>query len=236
MGQRAPRNGHSCQRCPPFGGVSGPGDHRERCRAIRSFYASRGRFYREPRWTCLGLTLRPLPGPTRPGHRTRRTCRLQLSGARCDRPARTASPPSSATRSRRHRSSARPSSSPTRRGRAAPRSGPRYTACGSSMPATSRTARPANAIVQSPCTIRPGSPTRRANSSSRWIAVVSGRSGVSDRLVVGDGIRHLANGARPSTSRRWSGARSPISSSVWLRGRTPSRTARSRGRRRVSRS
>ena len=37
-------------------------------------------------------------------------------------------------------------------------------------PAASRTARPANAIVQRPCTMRPGSPTLRANSSSRWIA------------------------------------------------------------------
>ena len=39
-----------------------------------------------------------------------------------------------------------------------------------SAPVASSTARPVNAIVQRPCTIRPGSPTARAKSSSRWIA------------------------------------------------------------------
>ena len=89
----------------------------------------------------------------------------------------------------------------------------RVTARGSSMPAASRTARPANAIVQSPCTIRPGSPTCRANSSSRWIAKSSPEA-AAYRTVWSSATGYVtsASGGSPSTSSRWSGARSPTPS------------------------
>ena len=46
--------------------------------------------------------------------------------------------------------------------------------------------------MQRPCTIRPGSPTLRANSSSRWIAKWSPDAlGVASGLVVGDGVGDL---------------------------------------------
>ena len=98
-----------------------------------------------------------------------------------------------------------------------PRSGLRCAsiARGSSMSAASRTARPANAIMQSPCTIRPGSPTCRANPSSRWIAKSSPEA-AAYLTVWSSATAYVtsASGGFPSTSRRWSGARSPTPSSA----------------------
>ena len=67
----------------------------------------------------------------------------------------------------------------------------RFTARGSATPAAWRTALPANAMVQSPCTIRPGSPTPRANSSSRWIVSRSRR--VAGGLILRDEVRDLGD-------------------------------------------
>ena len=121
-------------------------------------------------------------------------------------------------RSRRRRLRvARSGSSASRPGREAPRSAPRAggSAPGSSLPAASSTARPVKAIVQRPCTIRPGSPTERANVVVEVDReVVARRLRVPHRLVVGDRVRRSRRAARRRPRAEWSGARSPRPSSA----------------------
>ena len=76
-------------------------------------------------------------------------------------------------------------------------------------PAASHTARAVKARVQKPCRIRPGSPTARAASSSRWITNLFTRGlRVAVRLIGRDPLDDLGKRLDPATSAA-SGGRLP---------------------------